>query len=156
MYADVIIEYGNKAVDTLFTYIIPDNLREKIPEDITEKINGANILSYRRIGKYIVIDLNNKLSLIWHLGMSGKIKTFADLPSQKEKHDHIVIETNHGTTKYETGLYDSDFMLMGTFIQSFIRRGGYWNDDFGSGVFYTNGTVGAADSTYGFRPVVIL
>ena len=67
-----------------------------------------------------------------------------------------VIETNHGTTKYETGLYDGDFMLMGTFIQSFIRRGGYWNDDFGSGVFYTNGTVGAADSTYGFRPVVIL
>ena len=30
MYADVIIEYGNKAVDTLFTYIIPDNLRGKI------------------------------------------------------------------------------------------------------------------------------
>ena len=83
---------GNAKI--LAVHINNDNLREKIPEDITEKINGANILSYRRIGKYIVIDLNNKLSLIWHLGMSGKIKTFADLPSQKEKHDHIVIETN--------------------------------------------------------------
>lgn len=89
---------GNAKI--LAVHITNDNLREKIPEDITEKINGANILSYRRIGKYIVIDLNNKLSLIWHLGMSGKIKTFADLPSQKEKHDHIVIETNHGWIVY--------------------------------------------------------
>ena len=71
---------GNAKI--LAVHINNDNLREKIPEDITEKINGANILSYRRIGKYIVIDLNNKLSLIWHLGMSGKIITFADLPSQ--------------------------------------------------------------------------
>ena len=43
MYADVIIEYGNKAVDTLFTYIIPDNLREKI-----------------KIGHRVLVPFNNR------------------------------------------------------------------------------------------------
>ena len=43
MYADVIIEYGNKAVDTLFTYIIPDNLRGKI-----------------KIGHRVLVPFNNR------------------------------------------------------------------------------------------------
>ena len=30
MYANVIIQYGNKAVDREFTYIVPDDFKDKI------------------------------------------------------------------------------------------------------------------------------
>nr|QJR98172.1 formamidopyrimidine-DNA glycosylase [uncultured Alphaproteobacteria bacterium] len=76
------------------------HFRDIIPEDTESKITGASILGYRRIGKYIIIDLDNGLCLIWHLGMSGRIKTFKSLPDQQEKHDHILIETSTGWLIY--------------------------------------------------------
>lgn len=75
-------------------------LREKIPEDTEQKITGAVITGLRRIGKYIVVDLDNNLCLIWHLGMSGRIKTFGQAPAQIQKHDHISIETTAGWLIY--------------------------------------------------------
>ena len=75
-------------------------LREKIPEDTEQKITGAVITGLRRIGKYIVVDLDNNLCLIWHLGMSGRIKTFGQAPAQIQKHDHILIETTAGWLIY--------------------------------------------------------
>lgn len=75
-------------------------LREKIPEDTEQKITGAIITGLRRIGKYIVVDLDNNLCLVWHLGMSGRIKTFGQAPAQIQKHDHISIETTAGWLIY--------------------------------------------------------
>lgn len=74
--------------------------REKIPADIESKIVNAKIVDYTRVGKYIVIKLDNNLSLIWHLGMSGRIKTVECKPLKLEKHDHIVLETTHGCLVY--------------------------------------------------------
>lgn len=76
------------------------NLREKIPDDFPEKVRGATIVSYQRIAKYIVIGLNNGLSIIWHLGMSGKIKISDDKPTETAKHDHVVLVTGDGTIVY--------------------------------------------------------
>ncbi len=76
------------------------NFREIVPADTESKIKGTKIKKYRRIGKYIVIDLSNNYSIVWHLGMSGKIKTFSEKPTAPEKHDHIVLSTNHGCLVY--------------------------------------------------------
>ena len=73
-----------------------NRLREKIPDDIGGKICGAAILGYRRIAKYIVIDLDNGISLIWHMGMSGKVKITDEVPQHAEKHDHVLIITLMG------------------------------------------------------------
>lgn len=75
-------------------------LREQIPADIATKVKGATISGYRRIAKYIVIDLNNDLCLLWHMGMSGKVKLCDDMPVELDKHDHIIITTDNGIMIY--------------------------------------------------------
>ena len=62
MYADVIIEYGNKAVDTLFTYIIPDNLRGKI-----------------KIGHRVLVPFNNREIEGFVLGISNEFNSKYEL-----------------------------------------------------------------------------
>ena len=77
--------------------IINNNkLREKIPDDLRQKVVGAKITAYRRIAKYIIMDLDNGLSLIWHMGMSGKIKITDTKPTPPQKHDHVILETSNG------------------------------------------------------------
>lgn len=75
------------------------NLREKIPDDFVAKVTGAKISSYQRLAKYIIFNLDNGLSIIWHLGMSGRVKIFEALP-ELVKHDHVVIETGSGVIVY--------------------------------------------------------
>ena len=71
MYADVIIEYGNKAVDTLFTYIIPDNLREKI------KIGHRVLVPFNnREIEGFVLDISNELNSKYEL---KEISSLCDL-----------------------------------------------------------------------------
>ena len=53
-------------------------LRITIPEDLSTKITQANICKYARVAKYIVIELDNGYSILWHMGMSGKVKISAD------------------------------------------------------------------------------
>lgn len=74
-------------------------LREMVPADMADKIRGTAIKNYRRIAKYMVIDLDNGLSLIWHMGMSGKVKITEVMPLL-EKHDHIIISTDNGVIVY--------------------------------------------------------
>ena len=58
-----------------------NRFREIIPEDFAAKITGAHITGYRRIAKYIVISLDNGLSIVWHLGMSGRVKSATVCPT---------------------------------------------------------------------------
>ncbi len=76
------------------------NLRCKIPAELPEMVKGARILAYRRIAKYIVIDLSNGISLIWHMGMSGKVIIGDAVPNPLAKHDHVVIKTTNGIMIY--------------------------------------------------------
>lgn len=75
-------------------------LRESVPVDFAEKIIGAKIISLQRIAKYMIVNLDNRLSIIWHFGMSGKIKTESAKPEIADKHDHIVITTDKGVLIY--------------------------------------------------------
>ncbi len=86
------------------------SLREKIPEGIESKIIGNTILNYVRRGKYIVMNLSNNCSIVWHLGMSGRIKLFCDKNFESVKHDHIVVTTDKGVLVYNDprrfGMFD--------------------------------------------------
>lgn len=75
------------------------NLREKIPDDFSEKIRGLKILSLERRAKYILLHLEQDFCLILHLGMSGKIKIY-NQNYNREKHDHVVIKTSKGIVAF--------------------------------------------------------
>lgn len=75
-------------------------LREQIPDDLSKKIKGTTIISYKRIAKYIVMELSNSLALIWHMGMSGKIKLADEVSDKYDKHDHVIIVTDKGIIIY--------------------------------------------------------
>lgn len=79
---------------------INDNrFRQIIPDDFAQKVIHTQITEYQRIAKYIVISLDNGYSIIWHLGMSGRVKICDTMP-EIEKHDHVVFETSNGIVIY--------------------------------------------------------
>ena len=71
--------------------------RKIIPDDFARRIEGAQIAAVRRKAKYLLLELDNGLTVIWHLGMSGKVKISDFPPEKKEKHDHVMIETDKAT-----------------------------------------------------------
>lgn len=71
-------------------------LRQPIPADFEKIAEGAVIDGFERIGKYIIVNLSNGKSLIWHMGMSGRVKIMPQCPIVLAKHDHVMIETNKG------------------------------------------------------------
>ena len=105
--------------------------REATPEDFEQKIIKATISKIYRKAKYIVIELNNGLSIIWHLGMSGRVKICNSLPETLEKHDHVVLQTDKGYIIYndarrfglitytETANLDNHHLFMRTGIEPF-------------------------------------
>lgn len=72
------------------------HFRQEIPADFEKLVTGGCIISLRRIAKYIIINLDNGQSIIWHLGMSGRIKITDSRPSELAKHDHVIFETTQG------------------------------------------------------------
>ncbi|MBP5399231.1 MAG: bifunctional DNA-formamidopyrimidine glycosylase/DNA-(apurinic or apyrimidinic site) lyase [Alphaproteobacteria bacterium] len=86
------------------------SLREKISEGVETKIVGNDIVKYERCGKYIVMNLSNNYSIVWHLGMSGRIKLYQDKNFESVKHDHIIMQTDKGVLVYNDprrfGMFD--------------------------------------------------
>jgi formamidopyrimidine-DNA glycosylase len=52
---------------------------------------GRRILSVRRRGKWIVLDLGGERSLVFHLGMSGRL-TVTSSAAAREDHTHLVFD----------------------------------------------------------------
>ncbi|MEB2844840.1 bifunctional DNA-formamidopyrimidine glycosylase/DNA-(apurinic or apyrimidinic site) lyase [Rhizobiales bacterium RZME27] len=78
----------------------PD-LRFPFPENFGDRIAGQRIAALGRRAKYLLIDLENGMTVIAHLGMSGSFRieegAGAELPgnfhharSKDEKHDHVI------------------------------------------------------------------
>ena len=76
------------------------SLRQPVPDDFEKIIRGTKILHIYRIAKYAIWDLSNGYSIIWHFGMSGKIRILSQKNPVLEKHDHVMIQTNKGTLIY--------------------------------------------------------
>ena len=74
--------------------------RQTIPDDFEKRIEGAVVVSLKRIAKYMLVALDNGQTIIWHFGMSGKIKIEKNFPEHPDKHDHIIFETSGGVIIY--------------------------------------------------------
>ena len=85
------------------------DLRFPFPGDFADRVSGRRILALSRRAKYLLIDLDDGMTVISHLGMSGsfRIEEGADIVtpgafhvprSKDEKHDHVVfhLETAKG------------------------------------------------------------
>lgn len=74
--------------------------REAVPDDFEKRIVNSSFEKIYRKAKYIVIELSNGFSIIWHLGMSGRVKISDELPADLEKHDHVILHTDKGYIIY--------------------------------------------------------
>ena len=88
-------------------FINNNKLRYKIDNRSFYKIKGFKIISVERRSKYLLINLNQSLTILAHLGMTGKFfiidknkkyKTsfYYSLKTNDSKHDHLTIFFNKG------------------------------------------------------------
>lgn len=69
------------------------DLRWPMPVDLRQRMTGARIIGLSRRAKYGLIYTDRDDVLIFHLGMSGRWRVD---PSEIEKHDHFILETDSG------------------------------------------------------------
>lgn len=72
------------------------SLRFPIPESFPKKIINKKIAKIDRRGKYILMVFENELTVIIHLGMSGRVLLNEKPYPKREKHDHITAELSSG------------------------------------------------------------
>ena len=71
------------------------DLRWPLPKNLDKNLVGRRCSAPKRRGKYILIDLSHKETLLIHLGMSGAIRLYGYKPNF-EKHDHFSVEFTSG------------------------------------------------------------
>jgi formamidopyrimidine-DNA glycosylase len=88
------------------------DLRFPFPPALAERAAGRRIVGLSRRAKYLLIDLDDDMTLISHLGMSGSFRIeavksaetpgdFHHLRSKDEKHDHVIfhLESEKGRSR---------------------------------------------------------
>lgn len=73
------------------------DLRKPLPKNFAKRLEGRTVTHVGRRGKYLVIETSGE-TLIWHLGMSGRVRIYApgdDVPAPG-KHDHVQFEMDTG------------------------------------------------------------
>jgi formamidopyrimidine-DNA glycosylase len=66
------------------------DLRRPFPPDLVQVMTGARVTTLGRRAKYGLIHTDRSMTLVFHLGMSGRWRID---PEDIGKHDHLVIET---------------------------------------------------------------
>ena len=81
----------------------PD-LRWPLPPDLVQVVTGARVTCLRRLSKYILVDLQDRGSILLHLGMSGRMLIEGAIqgahhrdPAILPRHDHVVFWNDEGT-----------------------------------------------------------
>ena len=75
------------------------DLRIKVSNKITSVLNNLKVIKVKRRAKYGIIDLENEYSIVFHLGMSGRIVIDRNDEISLNKHDHIAIDFIRKTVK---------------------------------------------------------
>ena len=83
----------------------PD-LRFPLPRDFEKRLSGRRVETLARRGKFLLIHLEgapeSRLTLIAHLGMSGRFRVFGAVPDDPapppERHDHVVFDIEGGAS----------------------------------------------------------
>jgi formamidopyrimidine-DNA glycosylase len=73
----------------------PTIVRYPEPEEFIDAVAGLRINAVRRRGKFILMDLDNNLLLVVHLGMTGQLR-LVDPVTPIEKHTHVVLTLDDG------------------------------------------------------------
>lgn len=81
----------------VFAEIRRKDLRKPFPERMTDRLMGKKVLQFKRFGKYILVDLSSKETVIIHLGMSGSFSVQKNLTNILNPHDHVVIQMDDKT-----------------------------------------------------------
>ncbi|MEK9660874.1 MAG: bifunctional DNA-formamidopyrimidine glycosylase/DNA-(apurinic or apyrimidinic site) lyase [Alphaproteobacteria bacterium] len=73
-------------------------LRFDIPAGFAEKLTGRTVTRLDRRAKFMLVHTDDGQVMIVHLGMSGRMRVFADAAAAgpPEKHDHLEFETDAG------------------------------------------------------------
>ena len=73
------------------------DLRVPFPEAFPERLTGRRVTAVRRRAKYILIELDDGMVLVAHLGMSGRMTVHANgaWPAA-DPHDHVVFHIDSG------------------------------------------------------------
>ncbi|HEY5303605.1 MAG TPA: DNA-formamidopyrimidine glycosylase [Acidimicrobiales bacterium] len=70
--------------------------RHKTAKDFRALLEGRSIKSVERLGKNIVVGLDNASHLVIHLGMTGQVLRAKNAKEEKPKHTHVVITFTSG------------------------------------------------------------
>jgi len=70
--------------------------RHKSAKEFRSHLEGRTIKEASRLGKYLVLLLDDGNSLVIHLGMSGQLRRAKSAKEVKEKHTHVVIQFTQG------------------------------------------------------------
>lgn len=73
----------------------PD-LRFPLPDGLGQRLIGRVVSHVKRRAKFLLIGLDDGVTLISHLGMSGRFRIFKNDAPALEKHDHVIIRTDQG------------------------------------------------------------
>lgn len=65
------------------------------PQDVIDRLTGRTVLRLGRIGKFIVGDVEGDITLILHLGMSGKFQ-IKPASEPDDPHTNVVFQTDAG------------------------------------------------------------
>ncbi|MBU6448674.1 MAG: bifunctional DNA-formamidopyrimidine glycosylase/DNA-(apurinic or apyrimidinic site) lyase [Rhodospirillales bacterium] len=68
------------------------DIRWAVPPELPRVLTGAEVLGFRRRGKFVLMRLDNGWSMLIHLGMSGRML----LDQPEATHEHLTIETGDG------------------------------------------------------------
>ncbi len=80
----------------------PD-LRWPLPERMAERMTGVQVNRLGRRAKVLLVDLSSGETLLWHLGMSGRVLISGNVAGSfhhehppQEAHDHVVFHMDNG------------------------------------------------------------
>jgi len=65
--------------------------RHKTPKAFRDLLEGRTIKGVGRLGKYLILELDDGSSLVIHLRMSGQLLRAKSAKEEKPKHTHVVI-----------------------------------------------------------------
>ncbi len=72
------------------------DLRWPFPVGLAARLTGAEVLSFRRRAKYILMRVSGGDSVLIHLGMSGRMNLTLGIPNAEILHEHMVMEVDDG------------------------------------------------------------
>jgi formamidopyrimidine-DNA glycosylase len=72
------------------------DMRWPLPLGLARRLTGAEVLGFRRRGKYILMRISGGDSVLIHLGMSGRMLIRPVGANAVPAHEHVMIETDAG------------------------------------------------------------